>query len=79
MARQAALFVREYFGELLMDAARKDDAIARIVEREKHGDRRTWMYREWCAALRVPVLASDLRRVRAGRWRELQRALFPEA
>jgi hypothetical protein len=58
--------------------ARKDDVIADLIASGILPHGRETLYRAWCRAVGVAVLASDLERLRKGRRRELQRPLLED-
>lgn len=55
----------------------KDDVIAYLIVSDWRPDGREALYREWCNVVGVDISRRDIRRVRHGRKRELNRELFP--
>lgn len=64
------------FGAERMNIDAKDDVIAFTIAEGWNSIEREMWYRAWCRAVRCDVTRSDLRRVRDGRRRELNRALW---
>lgn len=63
-------------GQSHMRPEAKDDVIAFLCDRPlSPAERESW-YRAWAGRVKCPVSRTDLRRVRSGSAREMNRSLF---